>query len=79
MEHNHDFQADNKFFIENYAMLLNLHAGKTVAIARNKVLFVADSHPEAISWADRFCMAGLCSILDVSPKTYSELTEGIRI
>lgn len=79
MEINHDFEADNRFFIDNYGTLLSLYSGKTVAIANGRVLYVADSLTDAVSWSKRFCMDGRCSILEVSPKTYLEKTEGIVI
>lgn len=79
MEHNHDFKADNQFFIDNYGTLLNLYAGKSIAVAQNRVLFVADSGKEVVAWSYKFGMAGNCSVLDVTPQTYVMLTEGIRI
>ena len=75
----HDFQSDNNFFISNYSTLLDLYFGKNIVIADSRVLYVAESGRDAAMWSDKFKLSGKCSILEVSPKTYEELTEGIRI
>lgn len=77
MNTDHDFQADNKFFIDNYDTLLDLHAGKAVVIADNRVLHVADSELQAISWTYTFGIEGKCSVLTVDPDTYVLLTDGV--
>lgn len=79
MEISHDFMADNLFFIENYSMLLRLHCGKHVVIAGDSIVFVAETAIEALSWSDKFCMKGRCSILEVSPTTYQMIKEGVWV
>ncbi len=79
MGQTHNFDEDSRFFIENYGTLLNLHAGKFIVIAHRRVLFVTDSELKASEWADTFGISGKCTILQVSPKTYSEQSEGIPI
>lgn len=75
----YDFGRNTRFFIDHYATLLKLHAGKHIVVGRDKVLFVGDSHGAARAWADRFCLLGTCSILEVSPDEYRMLTEGVVI
>lgn len=79
METKHDFEADNKFFVDNYGTLLNLYAGKTIIVADDRVLFVADDNESASSWCYKFGMRGKCSVLEVSPDSYIRQTEGVWI